>query len=47
MCIIDLQPLVPIIRVRNILEEVGGSVRSGSGLSPDGANFSRLLESAF
>ena len=26
---------------------IGGSVRSGSGLSPEGCNFSRFLESGF
>ena len=30
-----------------LLMSVGGSVRSGSGLSPEGANFSSLLESIF
>ena len=26
---------------------IGGSVRSGSGLSPEGCNFSRFLESGY
>ena len=33
--------------LRDKMTLLGGSVRSGSGLSPEGYNFSRLLKSGF
>ena len=35
------------LRYMNICIRIRGSVRSGSGLSPEGSNFSKLIKSSF